>query len=523
MTHQKLGRMNIAALLEKAARSFSERPAVSVGSVCHLSYGQLATRVENLAGGLVNQLGLIKGDRVALAMTNGPEFIESLYAIWYAGLTAVPMNAKLHLREFEYIIKDSGARACIVNSDLEDSVNPLSESVETLEHIISASTREYRQLACSEPVGLCDVEATSPAWLFYTSGTTGRPKGATLTHRNLLLMTLSYFADLEPLCYLDSFIHAAPLSHGSGLYGIPHVAKAANQVIPESKGFDPQEISKLIETYDNTGVFFAPTMIVRLLATDTVKESALTNLRTIIYGGGPMYTADLIKALEVFGYKLIQVYGQGESPMTITYLSKLAHAQTNSDRYLDILSSVGISRTDVEVRVVDDDDHMMPAQELGEIVVRGDVVMDGYWGNPEASARTLKGGWLHTGDIGVMDNQGYLTLKDRTKDVIISGGSNIYPREVEEVLLQHDAVLETSVVGRLHPDWGEEVIAFVSRRPGSEVGEEELDRLCLANIARFKRPKGYRFVDMIPKNNYGKILKTELRERLESENKEPPE
>ena len=264
-------------------------------------------------------------------------------------------------------------------------------------------------------------------------------------------------------------------------------------------------------------------MIVRLLATDTVKESALTNLRTIIYGGGPMYTADLIKALEVFGYKLIQVYGQGESPMTITYLSKLAHAQTNSDRYLDILSSVGISRTDVEVRVVDDDDHMMPAQEPGEIVVRGDVVMDGYWGNPEASARTLKGGWLHTGDIGVIDNQGYLTLKDRTKDVIISGGSNIYPREVEEVLLKHDAVLETSVVGRPHPDWGEEVIAFVSRRPGSDVGEEELDRLCLANIARFKRPKGYRFVDMIPKNNYGKILKTELRERLESENKEPPE
>ena len=511
--------MNIAALLEKAARSYGERPAVSVGSLCYVSYTELAARVQKLAGAFTNRLGLQKGDRVAIAMTNCPEFIESLFAIWHAGLVAVPMNAKLHSREFEYILDNSGARLCIVNNDLEEKINPLFPSLTNLQHIVSAGSHEYRLLYESEALELCGVEDRSPAWLFYTSGTTGRPKGATLTHRNLLLMTLSYFADIEPLCHLDSFIHAAPLSHGSGLYGIPHVAKAANQVIPESQGFDPEEIAGLISSYEKTGFFFAPTMIVRLLATEVIEEATLANLRTIIYGGGPMYTEDLIKALDVFGNKLVQIYGQGESPMTITYLSKLAHAEKNAGRYLQMLSSVGIARTDVEVRVVDEDGQVMPVQEPGEIIVRGGVVMDGYWANPDATAKALKGGWLHTGDVGVIDDDGYLTLKDRTKDVIISGGTNIYPREVEEVLLKHDEVLETSVVGQPHSDWGEEVVAFVSRRPGSKVSEEELDRLCLDNIARFKRPKRYRFVDVLPKNNYGKILKTELRQLLDSENK----
>jgi acyl-CoA synthetase (AMP-forming)/AMP-acid ligase II len=229
-----------------------------------------------------------------------------------------------------------------------------------------------------------------------------------------------------------------------------------------------------------------------------------------------MYTQDLLGALEFFGYKLVQIYGQGESPMTITYLSKFVHADRDLPRYIEKLSSVGVPRTDVEVRVVDENDIEVPVNEPGEIIVRGGVVMNGYWNNSEASERALKGGWLHTGDVGTMDEDGYFSLKDRTKDLIISGGSNIYPREIEEVLLKHDSVLETSVVGRPHPDWGDEVVAFVTRRPGSNVTEEELDRLCLENIARFKRPKSYRFVDALPKNNYGKILKTELRELLDS-------
>ena len=222
-------------------------------------------------------------------------------------------------------------------------------------------------------------------------------------------------------------------------------------------------------------------------------------------------------ALDVVGPRLVQIYGQGESPCTITCLPKSMHADRRHPRYLERLGSAGYARTDVEVRLVDEEDRTVPAGALGEVAVRGDVVMAGYWNNPEATARSLRGGWLHTGDVGMFDEDGFLTLKDRSNDMIVSGGSNIYPREIEEVLLRHPAVLEASVVGRPHPEWGEEAVAFVVARAGDRVAEAELDRLCLDNIARFKRPKAYRFVETLPKNNYGKVLKTELRAALGGE------
>jgi len=454
---------------------------------------------------------------VGIAMTNCPAFTEVLYAIWHAGLVAVPMNAKLHQREFDYIIENAGVRLCMVNRDIEGTIGPLCDSVARLDRVVSVDTTDYSDLLVSPGIPVQRVNAEDPAWLFYTSGTTGRPKGAALTHRNLMVMTLSYFADLESLSNSDCIIHSAPLSHGSGIYGIPHLAKAANQVIPESGGFDPLETNELLVKWPSSGFFFAPTMIVRLLASGAISEVALAHLRTIIYGGGPMYTQDLYQALDVFGPRLIQIYGQGESPMTITYLSKRMHEQKSHPRYSERMSSVGIPRTDVEVAVVEESGQLASNNQPGEIIVRGDVVMKGYWENPKATTAALKDGWLYTGDVGVIDADGFLTLKDRTKDMIISGGSNIYPREVEEVLLQHDAVLETSVVGRFHPDWGEEVVAFVVLKPGGKASKEELDNFCLENIARFKRPKSYRFLDSLPKNNYGKILKTELRQQLESD------
>ena len=509
--------MNIAALLQKSARSFGTSPAVSYATCVYMTYSELANRVQKLASGFVNCCGLKRGDRVGIAMTNCPAFTEVLYAIWHAGLVAVPMNAKLHQREISYIIENAGVRLCMVNRDLEATVGPLCDSVERLDRVVSVDTTDYRGLLTSSEIPLQCVNADDPAWLFYTSGTTGRPKGATLTHRNLMTMTLSYFADLESLSHSDCIIHSAPLSHGSGLYGIPHLAKAANQVLPESGGFDPLEINELLVTWPSSGFFFAPTMIVRLLASGAVDGEARANLRTIIYGGGPMYTQDLYQALDVFGPRLIQIYGQGESPMTISYLSKLMHEDKTHPRFTERMSSVGIPRTDVELAVVDENGRLAEDNQPGEIIVRGEVVMKAYWENREATAAALKDGWLYTGDVGVIDADGFLTLKDRTKDMIISGGSNIYPREVEEVLLQHDAVLEASVVGRFHPDWGEEVVAFIVLKPGGKASKLDLDNVCLENIARFKRPKNYRFLDSLPKNNYGKILKTVLREQLESE------
>jgi acyl-CoA synthetase (AMP-forming)/AMP-acid ligase II len=222
-----------------------------------------------------------------------------------------------------------------------------------------------------------------------------------------------------------------------------------------------------------------------------------------------------VQSMKVLGPRLAQIYGQGESPMTITALSKSLHANPLRPRWREIMSSVGVPRTDVDVRVVDAEDRELPVGEIGEVVCRGDVVMAGYWQNPQATRDTLRGGWLHTGDMGCFDAEGFLTLKDRSKDLIISGGANIYPREVEEVLLRHPAVLEVSVIGRQHAEWGEEVVACVVTHQGRTVTETELDSLCLSAIARFKRPRAYVFLDTLPKNNYGKVLKTELRKRYD--------
>jgi long-chain acyl-CoA synthetase len=312
-------------------------------------------------------------------------------------------------------------------------------------------------------------------------------------------------------------LHAAPLSHGSGLYGLPHVARAANSIIPESGHFDAAEMTGLIEAWRGVSFFAAPTMLTRLLDNPAFARSDHAGLKTIIYGGAPMYVADLKRALDLLGPRLSQIYGQGEAPMTITGLSKAQHAAFDHPRWEQRLGSTGVARTDVEVRVVDAEDRPVPTGESGEIIARGDVVMAGYWNDPEATATTLRGGWLHTGDIGVFDEDGFLTLLDRAKDMIISGGSNIYPREIEEILLLHPGVAEVSVIGRKHADWGEEVVAFVVGRPDALVSADELDRLCLEQIARFKRPRAYRFVTALPKNNYGKILKTELRRVLEDD------
>ena len=219
--------MNIASFLTKAARTFAARPAVSLGTAASLTYEALASRVAQLAGTLIHRFGLQPGDRVAFAMSNSPEYVEMLYAVWYAGITAVPMNAKLHPREFAYILDNSGTRLCFATPDLVETVAPLTQEVASLDAVIATGDADYQALCTGEGIPMCDVAPEAVAWLFYTSGTTGRPKGAMLTHRNLLVMTLSYFADIDTITPYDCMIHAAPMSHGSGVYGLPHVAKCS--------------------------------------------------------------------------------------------------------------------------------------------------------------------------------------------------------------------------------------------------------------------------------------------------------
>lgn len=488
-------------------------PALASGHRVVADYRTFGRRVAALAGGMLGSLGLQSGDRVALIMRNGPAYAECMYAAWHAGLVAVPINAKLHPREFAYILDHSGARAVFVSDDLLEAVVDAVSGLEAAPRLIQVDRPEFEALH-GAPAPLAAVADDDTAWLFYTSGTTGRPKGAMLSHRVLRAFMLSYFVDVDTVGPGDSIIHWSPMSHGSGINMLPNVAAGAVQVIPEGGHGDPATVFDLIARWPGASLFAAPTMVWRLV--DHAERIAVdtANLRTIVYGGGPMYLADCKRALAAFGNKLTQIYGQGESPMTITALSRAMHADTGHPNWEARLASAGVAQSVVEVRVCDPDDRDLPVGEVGEILARGDVVMTGYWRNPEASAATLRGGWLHTGDMGAFDADGFLTLKDRSKDMIISGGSNIYPREVEEVLLRHPDVAEVSVVGRPHPEWGEEVVAFVVRRPGGAAAAGELDRLCLDHIARFKRPKDYRFVDALPKNNYGKVLKTALRETL---------
>jgi long-chain acyl-CoA synthetase len=497
--------MNLALWLSRAGLSHPSQPASATGTRVVATYGNLAMRAAKLAGALRDRFKLAPGERVAIVAKNSPAYLELLYGIWHAGLAAVPANAKLHGSELGYILEHSGARICFVSPGLDAEIAP--HAPQSLERMIVIGGHEYEALLAADAIDPAPRAGDDLAWLFYTSGTTGRPKGAMLTHRVLAAASFAYMTEVDPVGPGDTILHAAPMSHGSGLYIMAHVARLGVQVVPESGGFEPEEIFALFGAWRRVSMFAAPTMIKRLV--ECPAEPHADNIRTLIWGGAPMYVEDALAALDRFGPRLAQIYGQGESPMTITTLSKEDIADRAHPRWRDRLGSAGRPYACLEVTVADGDDRPLPAGETGEILCRGEVVMPGYWRNDEATAATMRGGWLHTGDVGAFDAEGYLHLKDRSKDLIISGGSNIYPREVEEVLLTHPAVREVSVIGRADREWGEVVVAYV-------VGEAErdaLDALCLARIARFKRPKDYVFVPALPKNNYGKILKTELRAR----------
>jgi acyl-CoA synthetase (AMP-forming)/AMP-acid ligase II len=506
--------MNLSRSLQSIARAMPNRPAISAPGVSY-TYAQFEDQAARIAGALLKRHGLRPGDRVGIWMENCAELFPVLFGVWRAGLAAVPINNKLHPKELHWILENSGARLCVVTPDLAGKLAELPSGT-AMPPVVSTGTRDYEALLRGDAIETAPADPLAEAWLFYTSGTTGRPKGAVLSHRNLLFTAHAYYADIDFLGPGDTTFHAAPMTHGSGLYGIAFVLKGGhNVVVPGS--FDPEQIFAELTRHSNVSFFAAPTMVSRLINHPLAGSADTRNLKTITYGGAPMYMSDLKRALDIFGPRLMHLYGQGESPMTITGLPKWMHVDDGSPGFEARLASTGIPRTGCAVRVVDESGRDVPAGEIGEVITRSDCVMSGYWNNPEANAKSLRDGWLWTGDLGSLDPAGFLTLKDRSKDMIISGGSNIYPREIEELLLTHSGVLECAVVSRSHADWGEEVVAFVVPRPGATLDAKGLDRLCLDNIARYKRPKGYRIVDTLPKNNYGKILKTELREQLQNE------
>ncbi|GAB3242975.1 AMP-binding protein [Mycolicibacterium hippocampi] len=492
--------MNLFSLLDQAAARNGGRGAVYHGERQVHTWSSLRERALRLATSL-RAFG--PGARLAVASENRPEIIELMFAIWAAECVFVPVNSKLHPREMRQIIDDAGVARVFASPKIGAQL-----AAETSIPIETIGDGAYEDRCAADMSGPpLHTDPTSLAWLFYTSGTTGRSKGAMLSHRNLMAMTVSHLADFDAPDQNCSLIHGAPMSHGSGLYVPPYVLRGARQVVPASGVYDPEEFLDLCEQHPGCSAFLAPTMVARLVRTGRARPR---NLQTIVYGGGPMYVDSLKKALAAFGPIFVQLYGQGEAPMTITGLRRGDHIAGDAWAEDAVLGSVGYARSGVDVAVLGPDGLPAGVDVIGEIVCRGDVVMSGYWNNPEATAATLQDGWLRTGDMGSFDSAGLLTLRDRSKDVVISGGSNIYPREVEEALLEHPAVVEAGVVGAPDDEWGEVVVAFIV----GEVSVAELDAHLLDRIARFKRPKSYEFVDELPKNSYGKVLKRELRARV---------
>lgn len=501
--------MNTALWLHRTARVMGKKPALMLGRDIVADYATLARRAAGLAASLQAQ-GVRPGDRVGIFAKNVPDYLACFYGIWHAGAAAVPVNAKLHAKEAAWILDDAGARLCFVTGGIGGGLAEVSDLC-----LVRLGSTDFDDLCGAEPVPPIPRLDADLGWLFYTSGTTGKPKGVQITHGMLAATSLCYPVDVDPVTSADAALYAAPMSHGAGIYAPIHVRMGAAHLVPPSGGFDAAEVLDLSEYHGSTSMFMAPTMVRRL--TDAAKSAGRKGegIRTIVYGGGPMYRADIEEAVDWFGPKFVQIYGQGECPMAITALSREEVADRAHPRWRERLASVGRAQSRVEVAIGDGAGGLLPPGETGEIMVRGAPVMPGYWKHPEATAKTLVDGWLMTGDVGRLDEDGYLTLADRSKDVIISGGTNIYPREVEEVLLTHPDVHEVSVVGRPSEEWGEDVVAFVVPTPGREVEPVMLDAHCIDNMARFKRPKDYIAVPELPKNNYGKVLKTELRKRLE--------
>ena len=502
--------MNPAEWLRRSARLHPDRPALAHGTACVATYRAFADAAARTAAWLAAR-GLEPGDRVALYLCNAPPYLFGLWGAWWAALAVVPVNERLHGREAGWILGHSGAKLVFVDTEHAAALGGCVPAGCAVHDVAAPSPPWQHAAARAEPPERADDD---PAWLFYTSGTTGRPKGVTLTPRNLRECALAFLATVQPLQPGHACLHPGPLSHGSGLYHLPYVMTGGINVVPASGGLDPAEFFALAAHWRHASCFAAPTIVNRLAAHARAHGADTSGLATIVYGGAPMYLADLVAAREALGPHLAQIYGQGESPMTITVLPQHVLEDCAHPRWAERAASVGVAQPNVELSIRDADGRALPAGATGEVCVRGDVVMAGYWADAEATAATVRDGWLNTGHVGRLDDEGFLTLLDRSKDLVISGGHNVYPREVEEVLLRHPDVAEAAVVGRPDAQWGEALVAYVVPRgaPAADLAAR-LDAHCLDHIARYKRPKAYRFVDALPKNNYGKVLKTELRAR----------
>lgn len=499
--------MNVYSLLADAVRRHPDNVAVACGGRS-LTYRAFDRAAAGMCG-LYASLGCAKGDRIVLFLRNGFEYPALLLATMRGGFIAVPVNAKLHPVEVAWIAGNAEPKVIVTHREV---VAPLRDAMPAGAQVTFVIVEDL-DLTPGDPAALApaDVSPDDAAWIFYTSGTTGKPKGALLSHRNLIAMSVNCLADIFDFQASDRVLHVAPLSHGSGLYLPPPLMRGAANIVYDRPGFRADEVLDFMAREKVTALaFVAPTMIVRLL--EAAPRDDVRSLRGLIYGGAPIHLEHIRAAVRRFGPIFHQLYGQGESPMTISCLSAADHLSDDDE----VLRSAGQVRSGVEVRILDDDDRDVPYGGEGEICIRGDVVMKGYWRNPEASAEAMRGGWLHTGDVGRFDAGGRLHVLDRRHDTIISGGANIYPKEIEDVVAAHPGVREAIAFGVSDREWGESVMVAVALNDGTGSPDAaEILEFCRERLAGFKKPRHVIFVDELPKNAYGKVLRREMK-RLHS-------
>lgn len=514
--------MNLGRLLTQTARRCPDAVALAWGEQ-RWSFAELDARVDRLCAALRSR-GIGQGDRILTHARNGNAMFEMMWAAFKLGAVWVPTNFRLTPAEVGYLAETSRARALLRDRGFQAHA----EAVRGAGHCelvlavgdAGPGEEEYEAALATAapppPDHEAEVRYEDPLWFFFTSGTTGRPKAAVLTHGQMAFVVTNHLADLFPgVTERDASLVLAPLSHGAGIHQLGQVARGARTVLLPFERFDVEEAWRLVEEHRVSNMFTVPTILTALVEHPAVDRYDHSSLRHVIYAGAPMYRADQKRALEKLGPCLVQYFGLGEVTGNITVLRPDQHSLADDDRYP--LGSCGSARTGMDVAILDAEGARLPPGETGEICVRGPAVFAGYFENPEANEKAFRGGWFHTGDLGHLDARGFLYVTGRASDMYISGGSNVYPREVEEAILTHPAVLECAVVGMPHPRWGESGIAAVVPRPGQAVSEADVLAHLAERLARYKQPLRVVVWEALPKSGYGKIPKRLVQDRLREE------
>ena len=491
--------MNLLYLLRRARDQFGNRPAVLTAEGSR-TYREFYTRVERCAA-FLGTLGLERDDRVALLLSNGPDYLELYYALPMAGLIAVPLNNRWAVDDFVFSLEDSGTKLLIT----DDRHAALAEQIRAR---LPQLTILFTPIGSADPTEFAEPRTEDVMGIFYTSGTTGGPKGAMLTHNNLCSNAiLSHASGLQigPV-----YLHAAPMFHladGAATH-IATMMGAAHAFLPV---FSPNDFLEAVEKFRVTSSILVPTMVNMVVNHPRVDSADLSSLDRVFYGASPMPLPLLETAMRKLKCKFQQAYGMTETSPVQTILQPEDHRFDDLESLFTPVRSAGRPIIGMEVRVVDADDRELPPFEIGEVVARGPNVMKGYWNRPEINREVLRNGWMHTGDMGAFDADGFLYILDRKKDMIKTGGENVYSPEVESMIVSHADVLEAAVIGIPHEQWGETIRAVAVLRSGSALTERDLIAYCRERMTHFKCPTSVVFVAALPKGGTGKIQKTVLR------------